>query len=868
MSFRDFFHNATGNDPYPYQKRLGEEIDFPQTLEVPTGVGKTAATLLAWLYRRREHTNSAVRKATPRRLVYCLPMRTLVEQTYTAVNQWLTNLNCNDKNPKGVSTHLLMGGEERTDWDIHPDKEAILIGTQDMLLSRALNRGYGMSRYRWPVHFALLNNDALWIIDETQLMGVGLTTTVQLQGLRQKLNTYGTTQTLWMSATLDDTSLKTFDHKPEEGFLSHRLNDDDHANEQIARRVQATKDCKQANTTFDGENKANYPKTLAEEVLEAHQPGTITLVILNNVKRAQETYTALEKQLAKNEGSPERFLIHSRYRPGDRQTQQENALNEDRLDKNGPGRIIVATQAIEAGVDLSATTLFTELAQWSSMVQRFGRCNRRGECGQEGNPDATVYWIDFTEENEKRQESLALPYDPVQLDHSRNYLKELSGKGVGLEALATIDHQERQPIRHTLRRKDLLDLWETTPDLSGNDIDVSRYIRDSKETDIQVYWRIWDDPQEGRPSPPIQGSEKDSHFAPPCRDELCSVSLEAAKAFIKSINGAQKDKRDSKLRAWRWDPLENAWDKVQEYEILPGMTILLHSDIGGYELAIGWTGDSKTKSSVQPVEQEEKSEQSFEAMDQDETKGQGKMTITKHLQDAQKAAQNLERSLNSTDVAIPWEAVVTAAHWHDVGKAHAAFQNAIYSTLAEENQYGHDSPLLAKSGGRGRLIFKAPTGKSLTNKPLAEGKETLSKRCGFRHELASALAWLDQNDERPYTDLIAFLLAAHHGKVRESIRSMPNENRPHTETRRFTRGIWDGDIIPSVDLGDWTSTKEVCVDLSLMEMGEQNRTGQKPQASWRTRVLNLLNEYGPFCLSYLESLVRIADWHASTEGEN
>ena len=62
-----------------------------------------------------------------------------------------------------------MGGEEKTDWDIYPEREAILIGTQDMLLSRALNRGYGMSRYRWPMHFGLLNNDALWVMDETQL---------------------------------------------------------------------------------------------------------------------------------------------------------------------------------------------------------------------------------------------------------------------------------------------------------------------------------------------------------------------------------------------------------------------------------------------------------------------------------------------------------------------------------------------------------------------------------------------------------------------------------------------------------------------------------------------------------------------------
>ena len=78
-----------------------------------------------------------------------------------------------------------MGGEDAGSWDLFAEKDAILIGTQDMLLSRALNRGYGMSRYRWPMHFGLLNSDCLWVIDEVQLMGCGLATTTQLQGFRQ-----------------------------------------------------------------------------------------------------------------------------------------------------------------------------------------------------------------------------------------------------------------------------------------------------------------------------------------------------------------------------------------------------------------------------------------------------------------------------------------------------------------------------------------------------------------------------------------------------------------------------------------------------------------------------------------------------------
>ena len=74
-----------------------------------------------------------------------------------------------------------MGGEEPDDWDRHPEADVILVGTQDLPLSRALNRGYAMSRYRWPLEFGLLNNDCLWVFDEVQLMGDALATSTQLQ---------------------------------------------------------------------------------------------------------------------------------------------------------------------------------------------------------------------------------------------------------------------------------------------------------------------------------------------------------------------------------------------------------------------------------------------------------------------------------------------------------------------------------------------------------------------------------------------------------------------------------------------------------------------------------------------------------------
>ena len=53
-----------------------------------------------------------------------------------------------------------------------------------------------------------------------------------------------------------------------------------------------------------------------------------------------------------------------------------------------------------------------------------------------------------------------------------------------------------------LRRRDLLDLFDTTPDLAGNDVDVSRFIRDADDHDVRVCWRSFTgEPGRDQPSP-------------------------------------------------------------------------------------------------------------------------------------------------------------------------------------------------------------------------------------------------------------------------------------------------------------------------------------------------------------------------------
>lgn len=75
MEQTEFFERATGKKPYTYQEELaGGNVGRPcasQLIDIPTGLGKTAAVVLAWLWNRV----ALQRKDWPRRLVYCLTIR-------------------------------------------------------------------------------------------------------------------------------------------------------------------------------------------------------------------------------------------------------------------------------------------------------------------------------------------------------------------------------------------------------------------------------------------------------------------------------------------------------------------------------------------------------------------------------------------------------------------------------------------------------------------------------------------------------------------------------------------------------------------------------------------------------------------------
>jgi len=913
--FDDFFKQATGRDPYPYQREFAEDGELPELLNVPTGIGKTATAILGWLYRRRERPAS-----TPRRLVYCLPMRTLVEQTRDCVIQWLDRLQLFagtvtyvdddrkriksyslnlDQQAKGVAAYVLMGGESPGgDWCAYPEREAILIGTQDMLLSRALNRGYAARRPRWPIEFGLLLSDSLWVLDEVQLMGSGLATTAQLDAFAKKLwKPAKESRFLWMSATLGESFLHTRDRRDWEltGATTLPLKMADFENPEIKKRLQdATKsvgfikDC---------------PK--APKVLEAHSPGRISLVILNTVPVAKSFYEDIQQELKKaapkNKSKrlqPKVCLLHSRFRAMDREQQMQRLLEFlNSMDANGTvpdsdGLIVVSTQVVEAGFDLSSVRLWSEIAPWPSVIQRLGRLNREGK-----QPEASAaFWMPKAEDSNKGDASPNVkrvgPYEKKALDAAKKLLEAVIAKqSEGLTyrdaldaVLATEDSQATLVVEPevVIRPDDFFELFATEPDLAGGFTNVSQFVRDQdRNVDVHVFWRDFD-----------PRKVKEPNESAPSREELCSVPFFEFRQFV------------GKTRvAWEWNFETGRWESRRATDIQPGMTLLLANSAGGYWSDIGWTGDGKDREfDVLPGSGDD------DSLNADFLSGSHEwVSLANHLADVEAETRELVQSLELQETAFG-TALMTAARWHDWGKSVRRWQDAVKDHVAKardklevvvqaasiprlDEVADEWREWLRSKDGVAELWGKFPDVRAASwdeRLDICDEKRAGLARClkvpfrpNLRHEAASALAawqaWLAKTDE--LTALAVYLIASHHGKVRTVLRSPQGGNDVF--------GLTDGTPLPPVT-NFFPNPVQLCTDAKYVgASGEWNEASTEftlTSPSWLQMVAELLGrtgegipaisevipeseprDLGPLKLAYLEAILRAADVRASRQ---
>jgi CRISPR-associated endonuclease/helicase Cas3 len=517
--------------------------------------------------------------------------------------------------------------------------------------------------------------------------------------------------------------------------------------------------------------------------------------------------------------------------------------------------VVVTTQVLEAGVDLDADALFTELCPWPSLVQRLGRLNRSGarpsaqDVGKgEREPAKAVVFEPPSparkekesdgEYEERRKHELSLPYDAHPVEEARGLLGTIEATHEGSlspETLSTLSIS--LPLEGpVLRRFDLDDLFDTDPDLSGGHTDVAPLLR-AADRDIDAYllWRR------------IEGGLDVDDQVPLHRDELCPVPFfEAQSVFSDHEVWILTLSTGRKRRA--------AWRNARGRDIRAGDTVMVDRSAGCYREGAGWT--DKATDVPNAIIDRWKTEdgqlvRAWVRLDGGTTSLMGKidghivgararledhrcftkdwMELEPHLLAAEQKAKDLVTTLPLEGTL--GASVIRAARWHDVGKAlernvngesRQPFQTMLLGAGVSENGHPKLGALYAKSNRSG------------------------GPQSGFRHEMASLLAFLQS--KHADDDLAAFLILAHHGKVRLLPDAWDDEDPVDL------CGVRDGDKIPAVALPG--GVEAVLLDARTVLPSREHR-------GWQGRVRRLLQQHGPFVVAYLEGLVRVADWRAS-----
>lgn len=374
-TFKEYFKKITGFSMLCWQQRLFERFasnQLPERLDLPTGLGKTSVMLL-WLLAR------AVNPRLPRRLIYVVDRRVVVDQA-TQLAEEIRN-----KLEELPELKILLGLHEESlavsslrgqfadnrQWLSDPIKPAVIVGTIDMIGSRLLFEGYGISRNIRRYHAGFLGADSLFVLDEAHLclpFEAVLQTVADYPALHPtdtKKPLIPSFKCLSLSATGKQTGKQAFG-----------LEDEDYQDDVVVKRLNAEKQL-----TLEVKNEGDsISELLSEHAWQLKNSGKRILIFCTKREDAKNIKKDLDKRTKQEDAT--------NLLTGGRRVQERQAL-VDWLTKQGflagtqkqseTPAFLIATSAGEVGIDLDADHMVCDLVAYERMVQRFGRVNRRGD---------------------------------------------------------------------------------------------------------------------------------------------------------------------------------------------------------------------------------------------------------------------------------------------------------------------------------------------------------------------------------------------------------------------------------------------------------------------------------------------------------
>jgi CRISPR-associated endonuclease/helicase Cas3 len=343
-------------------------IDSPKqrlwTLTAPTGSGKTLAILDAALTVREQQ--SAATGYAPR-LIYCLPFTSVIDQNHDVFARVLAARGIRDREDLLLKHHHLVEGLYRSEDSEHKPDGAGQLLTETWQSELVVTTFYQLlhtllSSRNADLKRAAQLSGAIVLMDEVQAVPL-----CYWQGLRHLFQA--------ASATLDTrfvllTATRPLIFRPEDAaelLPGHR--------EHFASLSRVRLHCHHRQPLKLGE--------LAERVIsDQSRSGEPVLIVLNRRSAVRELFERLR------EGLPDRPLIalSTDLTPRDRRARIRLV---QRLLRNAQPLILVSTQLVEAGVDLSFPVVHRDMAPLDSIVQSAGRCNRHDTVG---NPGTVHLW--------------------------------------------------------------------------------------------------------------------------------------------------------------------------------------------------------------------------------------------------------------------------------------------------------------------------------------------------------------------------------------------------------------------------------------------------------------------------------------------
>lgn len=786
--------------PFPWQFRLYEDFrvgSVPRALGVPTGLGKTSVMAL-WLLARASGAD------VPRRLVYVVDRRAVVDQaTDVAVGlraglEALPDLKAalGLDGPLPISTLRGQHADNR-DWLADPAAPAIIVGTIDMIGSRLLFEGYGVSRGMRPFQAGLLGTDALVVLDEAHLVPPFEALVAQIadgaphfwprgdDGEPRPLRLLSLSATQRGGVGSDDV---------------FRLDAEDRAHPIVAARLDAAKRLERSPVA------APLEGALADAAwgLAVEGPRPARVVVYSSSRDiAQKVHETLSDRLAATGG--EALLL-----VGARRVHERAAVAND-LERLGfiastehvpeAPALLVATAAGEVGIDLDAEHMVSDLVEWERMVQRLGRVNRRGR------GTARMIVLDAGEEKSPSSADLGAVRRLLDLLPAAGEGARQAGPGaLGDVAADRPDLVEAgstpAPLRPALTRP-LVEAWALTAlrEHTGRP-EIAPWLRGWVEIVPQttLAWRTHLPVRRGA----VPEAEVEAFFraAPVHLTEMLETEThrvakwlyDRARALAKS--GAVQD---SETVAFLLAPDRSLRGRVTLGEIsvdfrndkrrrdrfessLQDATLVLDARLGGLSAGLldpkqdeapetadeapdggEWNVGFRIERRPAEAEQPPGWRETFRiavALDGDGdpldvlsvagNRGEGpeegaKARVPQTLADhtamvvAEARSLGVRLGLAEQDVAL----LALAARLHDTGKAAACWQKAMRAP-------GQGGPWAKTRGGDGRAL------------------------AGYRHEFGSLLAALDDPETRALEpearDLVLHLIAAHHGHARPGLR--------------------------------------------------------------------------------------------------